>query len=380
MPTEGLTGAVNLDGDDGDRRPREAASKAKEGIKAILKPKAKPRKEQVVKTDNDAQDNLNGGELSDDEYVDADNENMAADYDVADEADLKDAATEARSIKVSFDRKDVKSWLQRFEIRLEFAGVRSQWLKRLCLENILPEDVANTCKEYFIQPKSTADKDIYKKCKTRILEVYGPKPEEDFFKAVNFVMTGLPSDAAKEIRDLVCEKQKPLESCCCAKQVGAVWRKLLPPTVRASVAAMDLKTNFDATIKHADHVFNSLKVAQPVALVTPRKPPTASARPADLDTSADAPALDPMAALTSEIAALRKDFKSAKKPKGVANSGQGAQKGRGAAGKPQSRGRGKPHPDGPPENACLIHWKHGRGAFYCLEPDTCDWATVIATP
>ena len=56
-----------------------------------------------------------------------------ANYDVADAEDLKDAALEARAVKVTFDRKDVKAWFQRLEIRLEFAGVRSQWLKRCAL-------------------------------------------------------------------------------------------------------------------------------------------------------------------------------------------------------------------------------------------------------
>lgn len=133
---------------------------------------------------------------------------MATNYDMADEEDVKDAAAEARSIKLSFDRKDVKSWLQRLEIRLEFAGVRSQWLKRLCLENILPEDVAHHCKDYFCRPKTecTGDlKNIYKLCKDKIMEIYGPKPEETFKKALNIVLTGLPSEAAKDIRDAVCQ-------------------------------------------------------------------------------------------------------------------------------------------------------------------------------
>ena len=48
------------------------------------------------------------------------------DYDIADAEDCKDAQQEARSIKLAFDRQDVKAWLTRFEIRLEFAGVGSR--------------------------------------------------------------------------------------------------------------------------------------------------------------------------------------------------------------------------------------------------------------
>ena len=100
---------------------------------------------------------------------------VMANYDVADEADIKDAQAEARHIKLSFDRKDPKSWFQRLEIRLEFAGIKSQWLKRLCLENLLPEDIAHCCKDYFSKPKTECTGDlvlIYKKCKTRILETW----------------------------------------------------------------------------------------------------------------------------------------------------------------------------------------------------------------
>ena len=40
---------------------------------------------------------------------------IMVDYDMEDAADGKDAQAEARAIKCNFDRKDIKSWLQRFE-------------------------------------------------------------------------------------------------------------------------------------------------------------------------------------------------------------------------------------------------------------------------
>ena len=231
---------------------------------------------------------------------------------------------------------------------------------------------------------------IYKKCKARLLEVYGPKPDEDFKKGLAVVMTGLPSEAAKDIRALLCEKDPPLKNCCCHKSVGSIWRDLLPPTVKAAVAGMDLKENFENTVKHADSVYNAIKTAPPVAVVTPGTRPKAgaaaatAAKSADLDTSADAPALDQVANLAQEIAAFNKNFKSVKKQQNqnAPKSGnKGAQGVSGASGgKPQSRGRGKPHPDGPPDNACIIHWRHGRGAFYCLKPGQCPWEHIIATP
>ena len=316
------------------------------------------------------------------------------DYDVTDTADETSAQQEARAIKLAFDRQDVKAWLTRFEIRLEFAGVRSQWLKRLCLENVLPEDIASSCKDYFSMPKSEctgASANIYKLCKSRILEVYGPKPEEDFDKALTIVMTGLPSAAAKEIRDLICDQKVKLTNCCCAKQVSATWKKLLPAHVRAQIAGMDMKTQFDLMIKKADDTYNAIKAeagaaAQPVALITPGKPQVT----ADFDTSADAPALDQMSHLADQIAAFNKSYKKAQNSsKGRGGGGRGAQQkrggsngsSRGLAGKPQPKqNKGNPHPDGPPDNACHIHWQYGRSAFRCAKPDQCPWANYTAPP
>ena len=132
---------------------------------------------------------------------------VMVDYDIDNKDDEPGAAGEARNIKLAFDRKDIKAWLTRLEIRLEFAGVRSQWLKRLCLENILPEDIAHACKDLFCLAKTEAGDEIYKQCKTRLLTVFGPKPEEDYLKAQSLVMTGLPSLAAKELRNLMCHQK-----------------------------------------------------------------------------------------------------------------------------------------------------------------------------
>ena len=306
-----------------------------------------------------------------------------ANYDETNAADDAGAAAEARNIKLAFDRKDIKAWLTRLEIRLEFAGVKSQWLKRLCLENILPEDVAHTCKEYFCKPQTDAGTHIYKDCKNRLLEVYGSKPEEDFLKADNYVMAGLPSQAAKDLRDMMCQNATKLETCCCSVGVGARWRNLLPPEVKAQVAGMPLKkkTEFEAAIKKADEVFQAVKVNQPVSAVAVKKPATAGAKskkPVDLDTSADAPALDQMAHLADQIAAFNKNYQKSKNSGGAS---RGAQQKRGPAGKPQARGRApKPHPDGPPEEACDIHWRFGRSAYYCLSPSTCPWHDIKSVP
>ena len=319
------------------------------------------------------------------------------DFEVEDKADGTDAAKEARAIKIDFDRKDIKTWFQRLEIRLEFAGVHSQWLKRLCLENILPQDVANHCKELFGKTKTEAtpaagENGIYKQCKDRLFKVYGPQPGENFKKALVFVMTGLPSEAAKDIRELVCKKQTKFDGCCCVEIVATIWKDILPTTIRTAIAHMDMTTEFDRAIENADLVYNALKAGsgQQVAAAAPTsatgaipKTATKSAsvtpKKADLDTSADAPAFDQMNQLTEQIAALNKNFK--KQQKFQSGRGRGAQQKRGGRGGYQPQRDNRPHPDGPiPENACKVHKSFGKSAYYCLTPSTCPWSAHISPP
>ena len=201
-----------------------------------------------------------------------------AEFDVDDGTDGKDAGAEARQIKIDFDRKEVKAWLQRFEIRHEFAGVKSQWLKRLCLENALPQDIAHCCKDLFSQTKAEASAGgalVYKECKKRLLKVYGPQPGEDFNKAIQIIMTGLPSQAAKDIRDFMCSKAKKFDGCCCATAVSVHWKALLHPQARAALANMDLKTNWDLAMQTADNVYSAV-VDQPAPQWLPSSPTRAN--------------------------------------------------------------------------------------------------------
>ena len=304
---------------------------------------------------------------------------IMVDFAIQDEADDEKAQQEARAIKLDFDRRDIKAWLHRLEVRLEWAGVKSQWLKRLCLENMLPQDVANACNDLFGLTKSelTGAKDIYNQCKKRLIKVHGPKPKEDFRKALTIVLTGLPSEAAKEIRALVCEKKPPLKDCCCATQVGAIWESILPEQVKASVAGMDLKNEFDSVIQKADDVYLSVNGGATVKTVAAAKLTTgagAGAKPtktvatkADLDTSADQSAFDQMNQLTAQLAAFNKNFK-----KGGKQRGKGGNRGGGA-------GRDGPK-ETPPPDACAIHKRHGKDAYYCLEPSSCPWKDYKAQP
>ena len=309
--------------------------------------------------------------------------------------DANDAQQKMSQVKLEFDRKNIKKWIKRLEIRLEFCGVKSQWLKRVCLENMLPATYCECIGELFEKEKSEAGETIYKECKTQLLKVHGPRAEDDFGKAQTMVLTGLPSDAAKKLKELICQKTHKLDECCGATAISKLWRDMLPRDVKNAVANLDLTTQWELAMTTSDAVYRantSNTAATPVAAVTTAVNNAAAAlnnaTPADLDTSADTPAFQAVNQLAIDLAAFSKSFKTKSQGRGANNSnrgnGRGNRQNRGAAGKPQPKQQtpqsttSGPHPDGPPDNACPIHYKHGRGAYFCAARSTCPWKDIIA--
>ena len=71
---------------------------------------------------------------------------------------------------------------------------------------------------------------------------------------------------------------------------------------------------------------------------------------------------------TAQIAAVKQSggHRDKKKQKG------GREKG-------QSQGRATRHSDNPPENACGMHWKWGRQAYFCKDTANCPLANFVST-
>ena len=241
------------------------------------------------------------------------------------------ALNKVDSVKVKWDPDDLKFFFSEIEDAMELIQIKSQWLKRQVLARALDPLIKAEVKDLLIKKKADAGNDIYKQLKYRLLELFGPKQEDAYEEAANLVLTGKPSALAKRIMVLICDKKKPLEGCCCAKVVSALWKKQLPAVVRAAVAGMDLAADMDTVLRKADDVFASQTTSAAVSAV--------AAVAVNLDETL--PALQ-AAAITS-----------AKKPK--------------------QRDRGHPHPDGPPETACYLHWKFGRSAYTCKKKGSCPW-------
>ena len=169
--------------------------------------------------------------------------------------DGEDVYTKADTIKVPYDKNDLIYWFRRLEIQLQIRKVKSQFWKRVVLEANLPPEVNETIKDLLIK-EEVDSATVYKECKERILKIFGPKPEQDFTLALGLEMTGLPSQAARRIKELVCKRNF---DCCCPAIVGKIWRDKLSKDVKVAVASYDLKTQWDAALDRADDVYNALR-------------------------------------------------------------------------------------------------------------------------
>ena len=254
--------------------------------------------------------------------------------------DPADVAAKADTIKVPYDPKDPVYWFRRLEIQMEIRTIKSQFWKRIVLEANLPADINETIKDLLIKEKnSEGAATVYKDCKARLLKVFGPKPEQDVTLAMGLVMTGLPSQAAKRVRELVCKQNF---DCCCPATVGKIWRDMLPKDVKLAVASYDLRTQWDEALDRADDVYNASKTAHAVAAV-------------NLDETAPA--------LQYDVAAVTQ------KPKKKFDI-----KDRQTWGKYHKDFKGK----SPPNKICYRHYRWGKQAYSCKAPGVCPWENYTA--
>ena len=152
---------------------------------------------------------------------------------------------------------------------MAYAGIKSQQTKRFCLLGILPNEVKTQFKGVI---KTTATGiQGYKKVKDAVLEVFGPKPGDDFAKAARLMLTDKPSMLANEIISLVCSHETPLQNCCCEGAVLYLWTRQLPGYIKSRIAGKSIKAPEDLkeVLKLADavHASNSQKTQAQVAAV-----------------------------------------------------------------------------------------------------------------
>ena len=272
-------------------------------------------------------------------------------YSEANSADPDDVNVIVDGIKVPYDVKDPVYWFRRLEVRMQTVGIGSQFWKRVALEQNLPPDLCACIKEYLILEQSEANT-VYSDCKKTILEIYGPKPEENVAKAQRITLTGTPSEAGKQIRELICQKTPHFKDCCCSAIVAKHWRDVLPPEVRYSVASFDLQTQFDNAMAHADNVYRSVK-----AVATASAAATVAALSLDF---------------THDVAA----YSEPKQQRQAAHSRpRWDYSNRDTWGKPDKDWKGQT----PPKSVCFQHFRFGRRAHFCRSEQTCPWRDRTST-
>ena len=261
--------------------------------------------------------------------------------------------------RLEWDANDVQWFFNRCETRMSAAGVKKNYTKFQVLSEIIPKKVQDQMKPLLRKSETDfTNNDGYKILKTNILKIFGPRPEASMDRALNRVLSGTPSELARQLVDDMCKKELDCE--CCPNNVLAMWRRHLPTGVKAGIAHTTFdKANFDATVQLADDIFSTQNPAQVAAI-----------------SSGGAAALDETqpAIPYPEIAAIR----------GGRGRGRGrgrGNRGRGGQGQPQqSNRRGAKHPDLPPGDFkwCNMHFKFGKGSYFCADPTSCPWKDITA--
>ena len=210
---------------------------------------------------------------------DAEIENMA--FETENGTDEAGAHSKLSSVKVAYDPKDVDFFFINLESAMAYAGIKSQQTKRFCLLGILPNEVKTQFKGVI---KTTATgAQGYKKVKDAVLEVFGPKPGDDFAKAARLMLTDKPSMLANEIISLVCSHATPLQNCCCEGAVLYLWTRQLSGQIKTRIAGKSIKDpeGLKEVLKTADavHTTNSQRAHQVVAVKSSRQGGATQARP-----------------------------------------------------------------------------------------------------
>ena len=300
--------------------------------------------------------------------------------------------------KHAWEPNDMGFWFNQAEIKMQQAGVKKQFTKLQALSTCLPREVIDDIKP-FLRKKETdyPDKNAYLLTKTHILDVFGQAVDAAFDRAMARVLTGKPSQLARQLVDDLCEHE--LDGCCCSKFIGGLWRRQLPSGVKQQISDIPFdKDNFGAICKKADKVYSSTRPStEPkVAAIAPAVPSAPAVYDEAFHESWSGLPQDP------EVAAVgygRGQYRGGRGGRGQ----RGGQRGRGGRGQPANRGQGgqgrggnqnqnqgqsngqrnqsqqhnrhktQRHADLPPFETCFRHWTYGKSAHFCMEPGTCPW-------
>ena len=292
---------------------------------------------------------------------------MAESFEVENGTDGDKAVEKLGTLQCPFS-KDIRFWFSQLETQLEIIGVKSQWVKRLALQRILPIEIQEDVKSLLMLSKANAGTDIYLKLKTELVDLFGEKPEDGYIRAKNRVMTGKPSQLGKALINDLCRCSVKLNTECCSTMIWAMFREKLPLVVRNHIAEMKFdKTSFKKIFEKADQIYDSNQGGEP------SNPPTVSVAAA---TTAE-----------PEVAAVSFKNKNQNRPQknknqggGQQNKNQGQNQAQNGGNKPQNQRQRHPTAKGDSDKLCKIHFKFGVNANFCVSPWKCPMKDQLATP
>ena len=303
----------------------------------------------------------------------SESEEEMVNFEDEDGRDTAGALTEAcRTLeKLNYDKDDILFSFGQAEIKMAQWGVKKQWTKFQALSTWLPKNVLDQVKPLLRKTEDEYNGDAYKKLKTEVLRIFSPKPEASIERAFNRVLVDKPSSLARELVNDICKEE--LVGCCCADVISYQWKKHLSPQVRAGIAKYKLShENFNEVTQLADEIHES-------------NLPAISAIKAD-----GAPSLNEtqpgLQYPVPEVNAVRQQRGSGRGGRGGRNfrGNRGGRGGRGGQGGQAPSGgggghKGTKHPDLPEGEwkGCFMHFRHGRGAYFCAEPATCPWKNIF---
>ena len=146
-----------------------------------------------------------------------------------------------KELKLKFDPQDVKYWFNSVEADMKKYGINRQWDKKNAIKPMLPDNVIDELKPILRLTETEAGPHIYKDIKKEIFELYGPRDEDVFKKAIALRLTGKPSALGKQLIHLLCPGAQPMDGCHCDKIIYGFWEAQLTPQIRSRLAGMKFK-------------------------------------------------------------------------------------------------------------------------------------------
>ena len=231
----------------------------------------------------------------------------------------------------------------------------------------LPPEIQSEVKSLLKLSKTAAGTDIYKRLKTELIELFGPKPEDAYVRAKNRVLTGKPSQLGKAIMDDLTDGDISCNNC--AKTVWGMFRESLPIVVRNHVAEMSFtKDTYKEVFRKADQVWDSNRGSEPL--------------PAQAVAAAST-------ATHPEVAAVQRNQKN-KNQRPNQNQNQNQNQGKNPRQNNQTQGNQnnknpgqsetKPKKPVNEDNLCKIHAKWKENATFCVAPWACCMKNIYKAP